>query len=243
MKRMAILPALACLLSHGAVAEPYWAQINLSTTASNAPGVAAAADAFMASEVGQTFPGRLLLQANIADGANPATHTFVPIYKSAADREAFVQSMQGNAAWTEFQGKLEQLSQPGGTVLYRNVKSWGDINDTDDVWMAHAFDVSDPAAFLSAVDALMASETGQKFPGQVYLSAVVAGGVSPVSHVISVGYDSVQEMADWLVVRDPSSDWAAYGEASQKVSEYLGGSLAATAKTWGPAGMKDIVAP
>ena len=39
------------------------------------------------------FPGKLLLQANVADGGNPATHTFVPIYKSAAEREKFVQSL------------------------------------------------------------------------------------------------------------------------------------------------------
>jgi hypothetical protein len=165
----------------------------------------------------------------------------VPIYKTAAEREAFVQSLQGNAAWTEFQNTLEKVSQPGGQVLYRNVKSWGDINDTDAVWMAHAFDVSDPAAHLAALDALMASPTGKKFPGQVYLSAVVAGGMSPVTHVVSVGYASVREMADWIAVRDASADWATYQAASSKVSEYLGGSLANTANTWGKA-MKDVVA-
>jgi hypothetical protein len=128
---------------------------------------------------------------------------------------------------------MEELSQPGGTVLYRNNKSWGDINDTDDTWMAHAITVSDPGAYLAALDALMASPTGQKFPGQVYLSTVVAGGMSPVTHLVSVGYDSVKEMADWLTVRDASADWATFQRATEGVSEYVGGSVAATGKTWG----------
>lgn len=233
---------LALLFAQAAAAEPYWAQISLTASAANAPGVLAAADRFMSSEVGKTFPGRLLLQANVADGEGPATHVFVPIYRTAADREAFVQSLQGHASWQEFQRELEELGQPGGTVLYRNLRSWGDANDTDHVWMAHAFDVEDPSAFLAALDAFMASPTGKKFPGQVYLSAVVAGGMTPTSHVISVGYDSVQEMAEWLPLRDASSDWAAYQKASNRASRYLGGSMANDLKTWGPAGMKDIVA-
>lgn len=242
MKSILLSLVLSLALVQSAFAEPYWSQISLTTSFSNAPKVVAAADKFMSSEVGKTFPGRLLMQANAIDGDMPGTHTFVPIYKSAADREAFVQSLQGNAAWAEFQVALEELGQPGGTVLYRNVARWGDINDTDDTWVAHAFDVSDPAAFAAALDTLMKSPTGKKFPGQVYLSATIAGGMSPASHAISVGYDSVPEMAEWLAVRNASTDWATYNEASAKVSEYLGATLAADMKTWG-ASMKDVVSP
>jgi hypothetical protein len=233
----------ALLTGPSAAAEPVWSQISFATTPSNAPQVVAAADKLMSSEIGKTFPGKLLLQSNAADGGDPATHTFVPIYKTAAEREAFVRSLQGNAAWTEFQAALEKATQPGGTVMYRTVKHWGDINDTDHVWMAHAFDVSDPARFLAAVDAFMASATGKKFPGQVYLSAVVAGGMSPVSHVISVGYDSEAEMETWTAVRDASADWAAYQKASEPTSEHLGATLARDLKTWGTATLPQLVAP
>jgi hypothetical protein len=179
----------------------------------------------------------------VADGANPATHTFVPIYKSAAEREAFVQSLQGNAAWTQFQAAMEKATQPGGTVVYRTLKHWGDINDTDHVWLAHAFDVSDAAGLVAAIDAFMASPTGKKFPGQVYLSAVVAGGMSPVSHVISVGHDSEAEMEAWLAVRDASADWAAYQKASEPTSEYLGATLARDLESWGTATLPQLVTP
>ena len=233
----------ACLLAGPALAEPYWSQIAFSTTASNAPAVVAAADAFMNSELGKTFPGRLmLLAAGAGNTSQTGTHTFVPIYKNAADSDAFLASMQGNAAWTKFQGEMERLTTPVRSVVYRNAKRWGDVNDTDSVWRTHAFDVSDPAKFLAAVDAFLASPTGQKFPGQVYLSAVVAGGMSPVSHVISVGYASRAEMADWYTLRDASADWATYNEAAAPVSTYLGATLAGGVKNWG-ATLSDVTAP
>jgi len=242
MKKIGLAVVVILLWSHTSSAGPSWSQISFTTAASQAPAVLAAADRFMSSPLGKTFPGKLLLQVNAVDGANPATHTFVPIYKSTAEREKFVQSVQGNEAWTAFQSEMERLTQPAGIVLYRNVKSWGVINETDHVWMAHAFAVSDPPRFLAALDRLMASSTGKKFPGQVYLSAVVAGGLSPVSHVISVGYDSEVEMDAWREVRDPSADWAAYLAASQGVSDYLGASMARDLKTWGPATLAEIVA-
>lgn len=242
MRATALMSLVSVLAFQTASAEPYWSQIAITTTPSQAPKVLAAADALMSSEVGKTFPGRMLLQLNVADGDDPSTHTFVPIYKSAADREKFLAKLQASEAWSDFLAKLDRLSEPGGTVLYRNVWSSGDINDSDDVWMAHAFAVQDPKAFLAAMKAFTSSETGKKSPGQVYLSAVVAGGISPVTHVVSVGYDSVEEMANWIAVRDASSDWARFLDASGKAADYLGGSLATDLKTWGPATMEEIAA-
>ncbi|MCL4684984.1 hypothetical protein KJ059_09570 [Myxococcota bacterium] len=243
MRRIALALVSSLLASQTASADPSWSTIGITTTASNAPQVVAATDKLMGSEVGKTFPGKLLLQVNAADGANPATHTFVPIYKTVADREAFVQKLQGSPAWAEFQTTLERISQPGGTVMYQTLKHWGNVNDTDDVWMVHAFTVEDPAAFVTALDAFMASATGQKFPGQVYLSGVVAGGMTPVTHIISVGYESETEMAGWTAVRDASADWATYQQASRPTGKYLGGSLARDIKTWGTATLAEIVAP
>jgi hypothetical protein len=229
------LAAIALLsIAHSAVAQT-WSAISFSTTPSNAALVQAAADTLMSSPTGKTFPGKLLLQIEVADGANPATHSFVPIYKSVADREAFVEKLQADPAWNVFRDEMAKLSQPVSTMLYRVAKSWGDRADTDHVWMGHAFHVTDVPAFLAALDKLMMSPTGKKFPGQVYLSEVVAGGITPVTHLISVGYQSEAEMAAWTVTRDASADWAAYLKASRKAAEYLGANLSRDLKSWGPA--------
>ena len=233
--------ALALLfLSHAAAAQPTWSAISFSTTAPNVPLVVAAADALMGSAAGKTFPGKLMLQAEVADGASPATHSFIPIYKTAAERETFVQQLQADPAWNTFLTEMAKLTQPVSTTLYRTVQSWGDRADTDHVWMGYAFHVTDPAAFLAAVNKLMASPTGKKFPGQVYLSAVEAGGITPVTHLISVGFASEAEMDAWNTTRDASSDWAAYLKESRKAAEFLGANLSRDLKTWGPASLSSL---
>lgn len=240
MQRIGIAAIGLLFLSHAAAAQVTWSAISFSTTAPNVPQVLAAADALMSSPAGKEFPGKLLLQVEVADGSNPATHSFVPIYKTAAQREAFVQKLQADPAWNTFLGEMSKLTQPVSTVLYRTVKSWGELADTDHVWMGYAFHVNNEAAFLAALDKLMASPTGKKFPGQVYLSAVVAGGITPVDHLISVGFDSEAEMETWNATLYPSADWAAYLKASRAAGEYLGANLSRDLKTWGPATLSSI---
>jgi hypothetical protein len=75
------------------------------------------------------------------------------------------------------------------------------------------------------------------------LSGVVAGGISPVSHVVSVGYASTTEMAAGLLVRDTSSDWATFLAAAGKAGTYLGATMAVDVKTYGTLTMKEFVAP
>jgi hypothetical protein len=242
MRCLAFVAIGLLFLAHTAAAAS-WSVISFTTTPQNAPQVLAAGDKLMSSAAGKTFTGQLILQAHIADGDNPSTHSWIPIYKSAADREAFVQKLQADPAWDAFLSTVSKLTQPVSTVMYTTIKSWGDVQDSDTVWMTHAFDVSDPAAFLAALDKFRASPTGQSFKGQVHVSAVVAGGLSPVSHVISVGYASEAEMEAWANTRTPSKDWAAYIDASSSSAKYLGGSLGRNLKTWGPAPLSDLTAP
>jgi hypothetical protein len=247
MKRLSvaqIAPVLFGLVfGHAAAADPSWSLISFATTPENAPKVIAATDKLMSSEVGKQFPGKLLLQVSVADGANPATHSFVPIYKTVAEREAFVQKLQATPAWGEFLAAMTASTEPVSQVLYKTLGHWGEIVDTDRLWMVYAFNVSDPAAFAAAIEKFVASPTGQKFPGQVYLSSVVAGGITQVTHVISVGYASEAEMDAWVDIRNASADWQAYLNAANPVSDFLGASMARTLKTWGPATLADIVAP
>ena len=240
MKQMGFTTIGLLLFSHAAVAQPTWSSISISTTPANLPAVQAAVDTLLSSPAGKEFPGKLLLLADVADGSNPATHSFIPLYKSAAEREVYIQKLQADPSWNIFLADLTKLSQPVSTVLYRTVKSWGEIVDTDHVWMGHAFKVNDAPAFLAAIDKFLASPTGKKFPGQVYLSVVVAGGITPVTHVVSVGYASEAEMETWGATRDASADWATFMKESRKDAEYLGGSLARELKSWGPATLSSL---
>jgi hypothetical protein len=127
--------------------------------------------------------------------------------------------------------------------MYRTLKSWGEVVDSDLVWMSFAFDVKDPAGFTAAIDKFIASETGKKFPGQVHLEGVIAGGITPVTHAISVGYASEAEMEAWAGLLMGSADWAAYLEASRPTAQPLGSSLLLTIKSWGPLTLGDVSVP
>jgi len=240
MKKHTFLMMAILFLGHEAAAQASWSAIGFSALPQNTSALVAAADELMASPVGKTFPGQLYLQTNVADGSEPATHTWVPVYESAGQREAWIAKLQTSPAWSTFLWKIQQLSEPVGTTLYRTIGSWGDVNDRDSVWLTHSFAVSDPPAFRAAVDALLSSPTGKKFPGQVHVSTVVAGGLTPVSAVISVGYASEAEMEAWVATRNASADWATYLEASGKVSEYLGTNLARTVERWGAATLRQL---
>jgi hypothetical protein len=239
MKRIASLVGALFFFSSLAATAATWSVIGFSTEPQNVDEIAAAADALMNSEAGKSFPGRLFFQVNVADGDNPATHAFVPVYETAADSEDFRAKLQQEPAWKAFQGTMSGLTQPVSSVMYRTIERWGDVSDDDVVWRIHSFDVEDPAAFQAAIGNFLGSKTGKKFPGQVFLSSVVAGGITQVSHALSVGYASEAEVEAWEQKIQGSDDWANYLEASEKAAEYLGNSMIRTLKTWG-ASLDDV---
>ena len=240
--RGTILFAAALGLAHGAAAGPNWQLVSFSVPPENAATVAEAADTLMGSPVGKEFQGRLLLIQQVADGSNPATHSFVSLYPTVAAREAFGQKLQQDPAWNTFLGTLSRNTDPVATVRYATLRSWGDVADTDVVWQVHFFDVQDPQAFATALDQFMTSEKGQQFPGQVHLSAVSAGGMTPVSHVIAVGFASEAEMETWDDSLQGNAAWTTYLERSNASSSYQGAELSRTLQQWGPATMKDVTA-
>ena len=234
MKWIGLFSMGLLLMAQAAAAGPTWSAIGVTVSPQDAPKVIAATDKLMNSAVGKEFPGLLLLQVHVADGSNPATHSFVPLYKSAADREAYAEKMMADPAWAEFQATMTKLSQPVSNVMFRTLKSWGEVVDTDPLWMGYAFAVSNPAAMLAALDKFMTSETGKKFPGQVHLEGVIAGGMSPVTHGISVGYSSEAEMETWGESLMGNADWAAYLKTERANSQMLGASMSYDVKSWGP---------
>ena len=230
-------------LGQSAAAGPTWSAFSFTTTPQNAPQVVAATDKFMNSAIGKEFPGRLMLQMYVANGSNPATHTLAPFYKSAADREAYVQKVMADPAWADYQATMARISQPVAQVMLQTLKSWGEVVDSDPVWMSSAATVKDPAAFVAAIDKFMASETGKKFPGQVHLNGVVAGGINPVTAMVSIGYASAAEMETWMDSLMGNADWATCLDAVGTAAQPLGATMSRTVKSWGSVSLGDLTAP
>lgn len=233
MIRLSILASGLLLLAQAASAGPNWQVTTFATEPQDVAKVVAATDTLMASLTGQGFTGSLALTQAVIDGADPATHSFISVFNSMAEREAWFQKMVADPAWDEFLTAFAPLTDPVSTSRMNTLKSWGPQSEADVVWRQHVFDVSDPAAFTKALDTLMASATGQKGPAQVHLSAVDAAGVTDITHVISVGYESEAEAEAWIAELSGTTDWAAYLEASATAAEFGGTFVTRTIKTWG----------
>ena len=54
--------------------------------------------------------------------------------------------------------------------------------------------VNNPAAFVAAMNAFRASDSGKNFPGNILLNQVVADGTNAATHAINVFYPSATAM-------------------------------------------------
>jgi|GEM_PF-1913349 len=238
-----LVPIALSLSPMFAAAGPGYAQTGIRVMPVDAPKVLAAIDKMMASPAGQKYQGRLLLLQNVADGNNPATHSVVSIFKSAADLETYTNLMQDDPARIEFTKAVASISQVESTARLSTLKSWGDINDTDTVWNAHYFNVTDPAKFAAAIDTWMNSPAGKKGPGQVHLVAMSAGGITEATHVVTVGWASNAEMEATADANSNDADWLKMLAAIDPISTHLGADLSRTLKQWGTASMKSLTNP
>jgi hypothetical protein len=236
------LAAGATLLAASAAADP---PIQLNTLALKPGGTeaqeVAAADALMASAIGKTAPGRVTLFRTIAAGSDPATHSYAIVSRSVAEAEAFDQKLYADAAWASYARAFEGHATPLASTRLRNVRSWGDISDADAVWTVTLLRIEDVQRFLAARARYEASPTGKKFPGQWLLNAIVAGGVSPVTHQVAIGYASEAEADAWAALQRDSADWQTYLADTEDFVEVLGFSMHRVVKAWGKP-LKDVLA-
>jgi hypothetical protein len=210
-----------------------WQSLTFTTTAQNLPKVIAATEKFMATEAGKAMPGTLSIMASVIDGDDPTTNSFITSTESMATREKWIASLEGNADWIDLRDTVASLAELGATSRMVFVKHWGERGDKNVVWHLFALTVSDSAAYTKAMDTLMASATGKKFPGSLHLSSVAAAGMSPVTHVLSVGYESEAEAETWTATILASADWTAFQRATDPISDRDGSWVLRTLKTWG----------
>lgn len=236
------LAAGASLLAASAAADP---PIHLNAFALKPGGTeaqeVAAADALMASAVGKTAPGRVTLYRTIAAGSDPATHSYAIVNRSVAEAEAFDARLDADPAWATYASAFFSNATPTGSTRLRNVRSWGDVNDTDAVWTVTLLRIEDSQKFLAARARFEASPTAKKYSGQWHLNAIVAGGVSEVTHQVAQGFASEAEADAWSAIQRDSADWQAYVAELEDVSEVVGFTMHRVVKAWGKP-LKDVLA-
>jgi hypothetical protein len=227
------------LASQTALAGPGYSVTGFVTSPANVPQVIAAYEKLNAAPIMKGRKSRGMLMANVVDGANPATHSFVVTYPSMADAEAFSTKLYADSAWTEFLTTLSPLGTTAGTMRLQTVRSWGDVSDSDVVWENFVFRVTNPAAFAAATERFMATATGKSIPGQTHLAAVAAGGEG-ATHVIVAGWASEAESEAWNDKNATNPEWLAYLAELDLASEFVGTNISRTL-TAGGATLKSTI--
>ncbi len=235
MIRTELLVAALMLFSSAAAAGPNWQTISFNITPTNVPAVVSAMDKLLSSNA-DDLTGTVSLMANVVGGADSPSHTIISAFDTRAAREVWIEKLRATPAWQEFTKATAGLLEARGTSRMNFLKDWGEQNDKDVFWELYAFTVTDDDDFTAALDELMASDTGKGFPGQVHLSAVAAAGLSPVTHIISVGFESEAEAEKWNDSMIQTKDWASYQKESEEASSFAGAFLIRTIKTWGNTG-------
>lgn len=231
MNRIALLTLSLLMISTAATAGQNWTTIGLDISLKDAPKVQAALDDLMKS-ASSDLTGNVSLMANVAGGAT--SHSIISAFDSRAAREAWLTKLRSGKAWAKYVKTTAGMTSPGDTARMDVVSSSGSDNaGADVVWEMHVFSVSDPAAFLAALEALQATDAGKATGSQVYLSTVGAAGLVSASHVISVGFKSEAHAETATEALNATQAWSDYQAASAAAGTYQGTFVLRTLATWG----------
>jgi len=206
----------------------------------DAPKVVAAMDTYMASSAGKQFKGRTLLLQHVADGSDPASHSIVSIFHSAAEQDTYNKAVVNDPARKAYMDTIVPIGQLTMTARTSLLKSWGDVVDTDRVWVQIALNVNDYAAWMASLDTWLATPKGKAFPGQGHVSMVNFGGAGAPTHLVALGYASIAEMEAYMDGLATDADYAKFQAASRGAAARLGMTLSQEVKSWGPASMKSL---
>ena len=185
----------AYFVSAGQVWSQYDFQVDSPEAQAN---IIAASEKLMKSDfANQNLKGSVHLDVYISNGSSPATHSFAVLQPSMAAHQDWMMALQNNPEGQEFFQVLNDNSTPIRERINSFIGSYGTASNEDYVWLIHQLRIepSDTQRLIKAFEQVDNDIEGQ-FPGQFGLSAV-AFGQDDVTHLLSVGYKSIEEMESW----------------------------------------------
>ncbi len=227
-------------VNSGASAGPTWAAYNAQVAPGNEAAVVEAVNTLMASDVGKSLPGRVVLLDAAFNGPNPTTHTLVFVGKSSAELNAWGQSLGESEAGQAFFAALGPNLSPVSESLSAHVKSYGNVDESNSYWLGYAIDVSDAGGFVAALDKLWGSATGKKHPGEAHLLQLRSGDAS-VTHFVAVGFENAAEEETWRESLAGNADMEAFQKESTSVANLVSRNIDATVAQWGNFSLKETL--
>ena len=225
-----ILLTSTCFLSAGQIWTQYDFRVDNPEAAAR---IVAASDELMSSDFAKNnFQGSSHLDAYIANGSNTATHSFAVLQPSMAAHQDWMNALQNSPEGQKFFSAMNANSTPITERINSFMQSYGTPSNDHVVWLIHQLNVN-PTKVPALIKAFQRVDEGTKgeFPGQFGLSAV-AFGQEDVTHLLTVGYASIEEMESW---EDQLSDNPAvnrFWRTFEKLGEWKGNDLLVNARVY-----------
>jgi len=225
-----ILLTSTCFLSAGQIWTQYDFRVDNPEAAAR---IVAASDELMSSDFAKNnFQGSSHLDAYIANGSNTATHSFAVLQPSMAAHQEWMNALQNSPEGQKFFSAMNANSTPITERINSFMQSYGTPSNDHVVWLIHQLNVN-PTKVPALIKAFQRVDEGTKgeFPGQFGLSAV-AFGQEDVTHLLTVGYASIEEMESW---EDQLSDNPAinrFWRTFEKLGEWKGNDLLVNARVY-----------
>ena len=106
-------------------------------------------------------------------------------------------------------------------VLAILIMAWSQLSLAQQPWQAFDFVVSDPGAFVAAINKYRASPSGSQEQSTLILKQYLGNGENQATHQLLQVYPSAQAMDETFTLRSQSTDWALYIREVRPVSTRL----------------------
>ena len=217
-----------------ASAGQIWTQYDFRVDSPEAgAAIVAASDELMASDfTKENFKGSSHLDFYLANGSNTATHSFALLQPSMAAHQEWMTALQNSSEGQKFFSVYNANSTPITERINSFVQSYGTPSNDHVVWLIHQLNVkpSNVAAVMKAFEKVDKGTKGQ-FPGQFGLSAV-AFGQEDVTHLLTVGYASIEEMESWEDQLASNKAINTFWKTFDKIGEWKGNDLLVNARVY-----------
>ena len=222
-----LLTVILIFSSINVAAGQVWAQYDFQVESAEAQAkIIAASNELMSSEFAkENLKGSVHLDAYISNGSSSATHSFAVLQPSMAAHQDWMMALQTSPEGQKFYSVLNSNSTAISERINSFIGSYGTASNNDYVWLIHqlTIDPADTQRLIKAFEQVDKDIEGQ-FPGQFGLSAV-AFGQDDVTHLLTVGYESVAEMESWEDQVGTNEGTQKFLKTMSKFAEWKGNDL------------------
>jgi len=163
---------------------------------SDPAGVVAALNKYQESPTGQQSTSTVILSQYVANGESLATHQILVVYPSNQEMDLNLMRNATSADWAEFLNDMQDSASVEAEGIGQILAMAGNPNDPVATAMGrtnviYQLSVDDPATYAAAWSDFSGANLQE---GTVsYLSAVLAYGANPATHVVNNVYQSPGE--------------------------------------------------